>query len=127
MMPAAATNILKNPNTCKCNAAFFVQILNQNAEKFGCNTPLRMAHFLAQIAHESFCLRYTEELASGSAYEDRKDLGNTVAGDGKRFKGRGYIQITGRYNYTEYRKFRQTQGADIDCVEHPTILAGMVE
>lgn len=127
IMPGAATNILRNPNTCKCNAAFFVQILNQNAEKFGCNTPLRMAHFLAQIAHESACLRYTEELASGKAYEGRKDLGNTNPGDGVRYKGRGYIQITGRYNYAAYRKFRQEQGADVDCINHPMLLAGMVE
>lgn len=127
VMPSAGKNILANKNTCKCDIAFFIKIFNQYAPKFGCNTPLRVAHFLAQIAHESACLRYTEELASGMAYEWRKDLGNTLGGDGVRFKGRGYIQITGRANYTAYRKFRQTQGADVDCINHPILLAGMVE
>ncbi|WP_293864938.1 glycoside hydrolase family 19 protein [uncultured Alsobacter sp.] len=68
----------------------------------GITTPLRQAHFLAQLGHESGGFRYTEELASGSAYEGRTDLGNTQKGDGVRFKGRGLIQITGRANYTAY-------------------------
>ncbi|WP_295453697.1 glycoside hydrolase family 19 protein [uncultured Thiodictyon sp.] len=66
------------------------------------NTPLRRAHFLAQLGHESGSFRYTEEIASGAAYEGRKDLGNTEKGDGQRFKGRGLIQLTGRANYTAY-------------------------
>jgi putative chitinase len=70
------------------------------------NTPLRQAHFLAQLGHESASMRYTEEIASGQAYEGRADLGNTEPGDGVRFKGRGLIQITGRANYTAYGKAR---------------------
>lgn len=66
------------------------------------NTPLRQAHFLAQLGHESGSFKYTEEIASGSAYEGRKDLGNTQKGDGERFKGRGLIQLTGRSNYEKY-------------------------
>lgn len=63
------------------------------------NTKLRIAAFIAQLAHESGCFRYVRELASGKAYEGRKDLGNTVEGDGVKFKGRGLIQITGKSNY----------------------------
>jgi putative chitinase len=66
------------------------------------NSPLRIAHFLAQVGHESGDFRYSEELADGSAYEGRASLGNTQPGDGPRFKGRGLIQLTGRANYTAY-------------------------
>ena len=73
--------------------------INQAAQRFGITTPERMAHFLAQIMHESVGLKYAEEIASGAAYEGRRDLGNTQPGDGIRFKGRGPIQLTGRHNY----------------------------
>ena len=63
------------------------------------STPLRQAHFLAQLAHESAGFTTTEEFASGSAYEGRKDLGNIYKGDGVKYKGRGLIQLTGRSNY----------------------------
>lgn len=73
-------------------------------------SPLEMAHFLAQIGHESGELRYREEIASGRAYEWRRDLGNTRPGDGRKFKGRGLIQCTGRYNYTAYDEHLDTGG-----------------
>lgn len=63
------------------------------------DSALRLAHLMAQLIHESGSFRYMEEIASGVAYEGRKDLGNTQPGDGIRFKGRGPIQITGRANY----------------------------
>ncbi len=66
------------------------------------NAPLRVAHFLAQLGHESGDFLYSEEIADGSAYEGRTDLGNTQPGDGTRFKGRGLIQLTGRSNYEAF-------------------------
>jgi putative chitinase len=78
----------------------FIEPLNTVLAEFEINTPQRMRMFLAQIGHESGQLRYVRELASGEAYEGRKDLGNTEPGDGVRYKGRGLIQITGKRNYT---------------------------
>lgn len=86
--------------------------------RYKITTPLRMAHFIAQLGHESASFRYAEEIADGSAYEGRRDLGNTEPGDGKRFKGRGLIQLTGRANYTEYSRF-----TGVDYLDKPQLLA----
>lgn len=75
------------------------------AEEAGINTPLRICHFLAQAAHESDGFRTTEEYGGPAYFEKyngRKDLGNTQAGDGPRFKGRGIFQLTGRANYRAF-------------------------
>lgn len=81
-------------------------------------TALRLAHFLAQLGHESDGFKAMEEYASGAAYEGRADLGNTQPGDGKRFKGRGPIQLTGRANYRDYGR-----RIGIDLEAHPEIAA----
>lgn len=96
----------------------YVAILNKAMARYGINTPLRQAHFLAQVLHESGRLRYCEEIASGAAYEGRKDLGNTQKGDGRRFKGRGLIQLTGRSNYTAYKAY-----IGLDVVSYPNLVA----
>lgn len=82
------------------------------------DSALRLAHFMAQLCHESGSFRYMEEIASGAAYEGRANLGNTQPGDGKRFKGRGPIQLTGRANY---RQFGRAIGIDLE--RHPEIAA----
>ena len=82
------------------------------------HSKLRLAHFLAQIAHESGNFRYMEEIASGALYEGRRDLGNTVRGDGVRYKGRGVLQLTGRANYKRYG-----EKLGIDLEQNPTLAA----
>ena len=109
-------------------AGVFCNPLNDAMLEFGIETPLRQAAFLAQVAHESGELRYVREIASGLAYNERKDLGNTTAealraaglrGDftGPYFKGRGLIQLTGYYYY---RACGQALG--LDLINSPTLL-----
>lgn len=74
------------------------------------NTPLRAAYWCAQIGHESVGLQYIKEIASGTAYEGRADLGNTQPGDGARFKGSGPIQLTGRANFRAFTQWANQQG-----------------
>lgn len=95
----------------------YLVFINRYASEFGITTALRMAHYLAQIAHESGELRYTKELASGAEYEGRKDLGNTKKGDGVRYKGRGLIQLTGKANYKAYKEY-----CGFDVVAKPELL-----
>lgn len=90
----------------QCNASraeLFAPHIHRACQLFEINTPARMAAFLAQIGHESGRLVYTREIwgptPAQQKYEGRKDLGNTQAGDGKRYLGRGLIQTTGRANY----------------------------
>jgi len=92
--------------------------LNSAMAEANITTPQQQAMFIAQLAHESGGFRFMEELASGAAYEGRADLGNTQPGDGVRYKGRGYIQVTGRYNYEQ-----AGQALGLDLVNNPELAA----
>jgi putative chitinase len=92
--------------------------LVKGMKKYRITSNYRMTHFIAQIGHETASFLYAEEIADGSAYEGRRDLGNTQRGDGKRFKGRGLIQLTGRANYAAY-----SNDSGIDCLAKPELVA----
>jgi putative chitinase len=96
----------------------FLLEIPETAKKFNITTTLRLTHFLSQCAHESGGFKWVVELASGKAYEGRKDLGNIHPGDGVKFKGRGLIQCTGRLNYEKFSKF-----IGEDCVTNPNLVS----
>ncbi len=120
------------------------------ASKFGINTPLRLAHFLAQCGHESGGFRVTQENLNYSAkglmgifkkyfptqalaeayqrqpqkiankvYASRMENGTEASGDGYKFRGRGYIQLTGRANYTAFGK-----AINEDIANNPDVVSG---
>ncbi len=84
-------------------AARWLPHIERACQLYDINTPKRLAAWLAQISHESGRLRYTREIwgptPAQARYEGRADLGNRQPGDGRRYLGRGLIQITGRSNY----------------------------
>jgi predicted chitinase len=102
--------------------------LNSCLERFEINTPARIRHFMSQIAHESGGLKWMKELASGAAYEGRRDLGNTQPDDGKRYKGAGCLQLTGRANYQALANYiqdaRVMEGCDYVAQTYPFTSGG---
>jgi putative chitinase len=121
-MAQAAAVFTRSPSTSQ------LADLNDCLRRFAINTPARIRHFLAQVGHESGGLRWMLELASGDAYEGRQDLGNTRTGDGRRFKGAGAIQLTGRYNYQRFADYIKDSdvmdGAPYVSVRYPFTSAG---
>lgn len=96
----------------------------QEAQKQGVQNKAQLAYILATATHESGAGKHMEEFASGRAYEGRRSLGNTQAGDGVRFKGRGYVQLTGRRNYTDWsRRLGMDLVGNPRAVENPQVAA----
>lgn len=95
-------------------AAIMAPAIDATCRQWGILSKLEVAAFLAQCGMETGEFRLMEEVASGEAYEGRAGLGNTQPGDGPRFKGRGWIQITGRAIYTTASK-----ALGIDLVSDP--------
>ncbi|MCX7302172.1 MAG: peptidoglycan-binding protein [Rhodobacterales bacterium] len=126
MIPVDGSFILSvAPTFSGANAAAQTRIVAELSSGFAgvlgryqINTRFRIAHFMGQVTHECAGFRTTEEFASGAAYEGRTDLGNTQPGDGKRYKGRGLLQLTGRANY---RSIGAKLGLDLEG--HPEIAA----
>ena len=106
MMPAAGSRL--DPHL-----PYIVAALEQAA----ITTPRRIAAFFGQVGHESEDFLFMAEIADGSEYEGREDLGNVMPGDGTRYKGRGPMQVTGRANY-----MLCGQALHVDLVAHPELL-----
>ena len=102
-------------------AGVFVPLLNTAMVRYQIIGQKRIAAFIAQIGHESGQFKYVKEIwgptAAQARYEGRKDLGNTVAGDGSKYRGRGLIQITGRANYMACG-----EGLGLDLIKQPELL-----
>ena len=137
------------PELQKSRMDEFVASLNQWAVSFGIDSPLRMAHYLAQVFHESQLLKRTDENLNYSAdgllrtfpryfnaeqakeyarkperianrvYASRMGNGPEASGDGWRYRGRGYIMLTGRENYEQFAK---SDVCTVDAVRQPDAL-----
>ncbi|MEO8060727.1 MAG: glycoside hydrolase family 19 protein [Burkholderiales bacterium] len=99
-----------SPRLAAAKLQLYLPHLNKAMQTYGVDTMQRTAAFIAQLAHESGEFRWMEEIWGPTDPQRRYEppgtlaarLGNTQPGDGKRFKGRGPIQITGRFNYAKY-------------------------
>ena len=102
--------------------------LNKCLETFQITTPSRIRHFLSQTAHESGGGRWKKELSDGWYLEGRTDIGNVYHGDGPKYKGAGYIQLTGRHNYQKFSDYigdpKVMDGVDYVAETYPYTSAG---
>lgn len=120
-MRITAQQLLQILPNAGAKAGVFVPVLNTAMVRFQIVGAKRVAAFIAQIGHESGQLVYVREIwgpaPAQAKYEGRKDLGNTVAGDGFKYRGRGLIQITGRANYAACG-----EALGLDLITHPELL-----
>ncbi|AUO23260.1 glycoside hydrolase family 19 protein [Pseudomonas sp. NC02] len=120
-MPITEQQLLQILPNAGRQAGVFVPVLNTAMAKYGIVTRLRIAAFVAQVGHESGQFRWLKELwgptPQQAGYEGRTDLGNTVNGDGFKYRGRGLIQITGRANYAACG-----DALGLDLVNQPALL-----
>ena len=120
-MPINQQQLLQILPNAGAKAGVFAPALNTAMQRYQIVATNRVAAFIAQIGHESGQLVYVREIwgptAAQRGYEGRADLGNTVAGDGLKFRGRGLIQITGRANYAKCG-----EALGLDLINHPELL-----
>ena len=120
-MPITEQQLLQILPNAGRQAGVFVSVLNTAMAKYAIVTRLRIAAFIAQVGHESGQFRWLKELwgptAQQAGYEGRTDLGNTVKGDGSKYRGRGLIQVTGRANYAACG-----EALGLDLVNKPELL-----
>ncbi|MGY1448684.1 glycoside hydrolase family 19 protein [Pseudomonas chlororaphis] len=120
-MPITAQQLLQILPNAGAKAGVFVSVLNVAMQRYQIVSAKRAAAFIAQIGHESGQLLYVKELwgptQAQAKYEGRADLGNTAAGDGFKYRGRGLIQITGRANYAECG-----EALGLDLIDKPELL-----
>jgi len=120
-MPITAQQLLQILPSAGKRAGVFVPVLNTAMQRYQIVGTKRVAAFIAQIGHESGQLVYVREIwgptSAQKGYEGRADLGNTVAGDGFKYRGRGLIQITGRANYAACG-----EALGLDLISQPELL-----
>lgn len=132
MLPTLAQlDIIAGAKVDRPNANSVIAALREYGPDYGLDKPHRLAHFLAQIMHESGRFRFDRELwgktptKAQAGYETRIDLGNTAAvdGDGYKNRGRGPIQVTGGANIEEFEAWCIGQGMDPpDFTDNPDLI-----
>ena len=120
-MPITSQQLLQILPNAGQVAGVFVPVLNTAMNRYQIVGQKRIAAFIAQVGHESGQLKYVKEIWGPTKaqvrYEGRADLGNTVQGDGSKYRGRGLIQITGRANYKACG-----EALALDLINHPELL-----